>query len=192
MKTLVWLRHDLRLQDNPALYRASESAEGVVAVYLLCAEYVERHAIAPVKLDFVRRHLHILAPRLAELGIPLVVARVDKATEIPPRLLDIARQFDCRQLFFNAEYPLDELNRDRAVADHLRGQGVAVKRFHDRVIVPPGMLRNGQGEPYKVFTALIIPRFANTARCRRIPKPFPGGQIRLHFSNGVTGRPVFL
>lgn len=178
MKTLVWLRHDLRLQDNPALYRASESAEGVVAVYLLCAEYVERHAIAPVKLDFVRRHLHILAPRLAELGIPLVVARVDKATEIPPRLLDIARQFDCRQLFFNAEYPLDELNRDRAVADHLRGQGVAVKRFHDRVIVPPGMLRNGQGEPYKIFTAFKKKWLQTVMPLHLQPLPVPVRQVQ--------------
>ncbi len=153
MKTLVWLRHDLRLEDNPALYRASELGEGVVAVYLLCAEYIERHTIAPVRLDFIRRHLQIMAPQLAALNIPLVTTAVDNAAEIPERLLQLAQEHHCEQLFFNAEYPLDELNRDRAVAEHCRAQGMTVKRFHDRVIVPPGMLRNGQGEPYKVFTA---------------------------------------
>ena len=153
MKTLVWLRHDLRLEDNPALYRASELAEGVVAVYQLCTEYIERHTIAPARLDFIRRHLQILAPQLAKRNIPLVVARVDHAADIPQQLLQIAQQNACTQLFFNAEYPLDELQRDRAVAEVCREQGMIVKRFHDRVIVPPGMLRNGQGEPYKVFTA---------------------------------------
>ncbi|HSX86201.1 MAG TPA: deoxyribodipyrimidine photo-lyase, partial [Cellvibrio sp.] len=153
MKTLVWLRHDLRLEDNPALYRASELDEGVVVVYLLCAEYIERHTMAPARLDFIRRHLHILAPQLAKRNIPVVVAGVDHAADIPEQLLQIAQQHKCTQLFFNAEYPLDELQRDHAVADVCREQGMTVKRFHDRVIVPPGMLRNGQGEPYKVFTA---------------------------------------
>ncbi len=172
MKTLVWLRHDLRLEDNPALYRASECADGVVAVYVLCGEYIDRHTVAPVKLDFIRRHLHILAPQLSALHIPLVVVLVDQAAAIPQRLLQIARAYDCAQLFFNAEYPVDELQRDRAVADYCRAQGMAVKRFHDRVIVPPGMLRNGQGEPYKVFTA-FKKKWLQTVMPLRL-QPLPG------------------
>src|SRR5690606_24296668 len=57
------------------------------------------------------------------------------------------------QLFFNAEYPLDEVARDKSVVAAFRSAGLETKRFHDRVLVPPGRVRNGQGEAYKVFTA---------------------------------------
>lgn len=153
MKTLVWLRNDLRLNDNPALFRGCETGDGAVAIYVICAEYIERHAIAPVRLDFVRRHLQVLLPQLAAIHVPLLVECVDKAAEIPALMLGIARQYGCERLHFNAEYPLDELARDREVAALLREHGFAVKRFHDRAIVPPGLIRNGQAEPYKVFTA---------------------------------------
>lgn len=153
MTALVWLRHDLRVHDNPALFKAAESGQGVVAVYVHCDAYVRLHTIAPVQLDFVRRHLHIIAKDLASLNIPLLVIRVQKPAEIAPELLRIAQRVQAESCYFNAEYPVNELNRDLAVNQLLRDNGIHVKRCHDRCIVPPGMIRNGQGDPYKVFTA---------------------------------------
>jgi deoxyribodipyrimidine photo-lyase len=153
MTALVWLRHDLRVHDNPALFKAAESGQGVVAVYAHCDAYVRLHTIAPVQLDFVRRHLHIIAKDLASLNIPLLVIRVQKPAEIAPALLRIAQRVKAEFCYFNAEYPVNELNRDFAVNQLLRDNGILVKRCHDRCIVPPGMIRNGQGDPYKVFTA---------------------------------------
>lgn len=152
-RTLVWLRNDLRLRDNPALYHAAEGGRGVVAVYVLCEAFVEQHEVAPVRLDFIRRHLEQLKTDLAARNIPLVLLRVRKAGEIPHQLLTLARREDCDTVHFNAEYPLDELNRDREVAEHFHEHDLHYKRFHDRVILPPGKVRNGQGEPYQVFTA---------------------------------------
>ena len=153
MTALVWLRHDLRMHDNPALFKAAELGQGVVAVYLHCDAYVGLHTIAPVQLDFVRRHVHIMAKELAKLNIPLLVIRVKKTTEIAPELLRIAQSVKAEHCYFNAEYPVNEWNRDLTVNQLLRDNGILVKRCHDRCIVPPGMIRNGQGEPYKVFTA---------------------------------------
>lgn len=153
MTALVWFRHDLRIYDNPALFKAAELGQGVVAVYVHCEAYVHQHTIAPARLDFVRRHLHILANDLASLNISLQVITVKKPAEIAPVLLHLAQQLQASHLFFNAEYPINELNRDLSVNQLLREQGILVKRCHDRCIVPPGMIRNGQGDPYKVFTA---------------------------------------
>jgi deoxyribodipyrimidine photo-lyase len=153
MTVMVWLRHDLRVRDNPALYKAAASGEGVVAVYVHCEAYVNLHTIAPARLDFVRRHLHQVEKSLAELNIPLELVRVAAPTGIAPALLALAQKWKVQHCFFNAEYPLNELNRDLAVNQLFRDHGIPVKRCHDRCIVPPGMIRNGQGEPYKVFTA---------------------------------------
>jgi deoxyribodipyrimidine photo-lyase len=176
LKTLVWLRNDLRLWDNPALYRAAETGSGVVVVYVLCEEYLTRHSIAPIRLDFIRRHLLMLAPQLADLNITFKVSLVAHSVEIPELLLKHAELEQCDQLFFNAEYPVDELQRDRAVTDLLRAHHLTVKRFHDRVIVPPGMIRNGQGDPYKVFTAFKRKWLQTVAPLSLQPLPGPQSQ----------------
>lgn len=153
MTALVWLRHDLRVRDNPALFKAAELQQGVVAVYIHCEAYVRLHTVSPVQLDFIRRHLYVMAESLAELNIPFELIRVTSPKEIAPALLQLACKWNVQHCFFNAEYPVNELNRDLAVNQLLRSEGILVKRCHDRCIVPPGMIRNGQGEPYKVFTA---------------------------------------
>lgn len=156
MTTLMWFRHDLRIYDNPALFKAAEQGRadnGVVAVYVHCESYVKRHVIAPAKLDFIRRSLHVLRKDLTALHIPLVLIKVKKPEDVGPALLKLVRSLAVSHCYFNAEYPVDELARDQQVNQLLGKEGVLVKRCHDRVIVPPGRIRNGQGEPYKVFTA---------------------------------------
>lgn len=152
-KRIVWFRNDLRVYDNPALFRAAEDQQGVLAVYFICQQMLADHVVAPARVDFIRRHLLQLKTDLAELNIPLLVLVVDKTAEITSHLKTLVEQHQIQELFLNAEYPLDEFNRDKQVSETLRAQGLVVKRFHDRVIVPPGMIRNGKGEPYKVFTA---------------------------------------
>ncbi len=153
MTAIVWFRHDLRVHDNPALFKAAELGMSLVAVYVHCESFVRLHTVAPVRLDFIRRHLHILQNELKQLNIPLRVIRVQKTVEIAPEILKLAQSVSASHCFFNAEYPINEINRDLAVNQLLREQGILVKRCHDRCLVPPGMIRNGQGEPYKVFTA---------------------------------------
>jgi len=153
MTTLVWLRNDLRVNDNPALFYAAESGEGVECVYLWCREYVKRHAIAPARIDFVRRNLLLLQQDLAKINVRLHLLQVSKAAEIPHQLLRLAQTLAAERLFFNVEYPLDERERDRVVVASFHSHGIETKFFHDRVMIPPGSLRNGKGEAYRVFTA---------------------------------------
>lgn len=153
LKRIVWFRNDLRVYDNPALYRAAEDKEGVLAVYFICRDMIKNHDVAPVRSDFVRRNLLLLSQDLKKLNIPLLVFNLGKSKDIASCLQKLAKKYQSEELFFNAEYPLDEFTRDQQVAATLRAEGVKVKRFHDRVIIPPGMIRNGSNEPYKVFTA---------------------------------------
>ncbi len=153
MAAMVWFRNDLRLRDNPALFKAAELGEGVLGVYIHCDAYVDRFPLGGARLDFIRRHLLILTKDLARLNIPLRVFRVAKVEDIPVLLRELASTYQVSHLFFNAEYPLDELHRDKAVNRLLTDAAVKVKRCHDRVVIPPGLIRNGQGGAYKVYTA---------------------------------------
>lgn len=57
-------------------------------------------------------------------------------------------------LFANMEYEVDELRRDTEIVT-LGGkskQKVRAMFVHDRLAVPPGTLKTGQGKPYGVFS----------------------------------------
>ncbi len=57
------------------------------------------------------------------------------------------------RIYCSREYPLNELNRDRAVAQTLDPLGVEITGFDDSVLVPPSNLNTGKGKPYTVFSA---------------------------------------
>lgn len=175
MPRLVWLRNDLRIHDNPALYHAGEAREGVVVLFTLCGEFIDRHSTAPARVDLVIRQLESLAADLAKLNIPLQAHYVARAIDIAPLLVEISQKHQCREVYFNAEYPLDERRRDEQVMAALKVQGVDSRVFHDRVLIPPGRIRNGQGAPYQVFTAFKRKwlELAMSVNFHTLPAPAP-------------------
>ena len=54
MKSLVWLRSDLRLNDNPALKDACIQSDEVHAVYIYSINQLEAHNDANVKIDLIK------------------------------------------------------------------------------------------------------------------------------------------
>lgn len=152
MTSILWFRRDLRLSDNPALHLACEQKQPVVAIYIHCESWVDRHDLSAIQLDFIREHLHLLRHDLQKKNIPLKVYKVKKAGEIPGLILSLVKEWSANRLYFNAEYPIDELNRDHAVNLLLQAHGISVKRCHDRVLAAPGQILNGQGDAYKVYT----------------------------------------
>lgn len=156
MKHLVWFRQDLRTLDNPALHHACHGHRGEVhACYLFSRDTVAHHSLGPARLAFIEQHLKLLSSRLSEIGIALHLLAVDRRQEIAPALLDFCRRLGIGRVFYNAEYPLDESRRDREVSRRLREADIAVNRYHDRVIVPPGMLKTAQGDMYRVYTPFM-------------------------------------
>jgi len=57
MKGLVWLRTDLRMDDNPALKNAFIECDEVVCLYFYSPKQLSKHNEANVKVDFLKRNL---------------------------------------------------------------------------------------------------------------------------------------
>ena len=83
MKSLVWLRSDLRLIDNPALMAACENHEEVHAVYIFSKNQLNSHNESNVKVDFIISNLFHLQKSLRELNIPLTVINSSGFEEDP-------------------------------------------------------------------------------------------------------------
>jgi deoxyribodipyrimidine photo-lyase len=153
MRSLMWFRSDLRTIDNTALSHAcSRSTRGVVGIFLVAPAQWRDHDWGESKVDFVLRNVAALAEELARLNIPLLIRRADRFADAPSTLLDIARDCRCDALFHNREYELNELRRDEQVVQTFNDASIAVESFDDQTILPPDLLRTGQGGWYTVFT----------------------------------------
>ena len=57
MKALVWLRNDLRMDDNPALREACKLSEEVHAIYIYSQNQNKEHNEANCKTEFFIENL---------------------------------------------------------------------------------------------------------------------------------------
>jgi deoxyribodipyrimidine photo-lyase len=163
MRPLVWFRSDLRIHDNTALHAASKKAtHGIVAVFCVTdKQWADSHEWGIPKADFVLRAAHSLQTTLAKLNISLRVILTPTYKQLPKALVDLARQSKCDALYFNDEHELNERRRDEAVQAAFNKAAIAVHRFNDATVFPPGSLLTQQGTLYTVFTP-----FKNTWRAR--------------------------
>lgn len=149
--SLIWFRSDLRLHDNRALEAATRRGP-TLAVYLRSLPHWQRHGHGANQLDFRARGVAALKRALAARNIPLLHRDIESFTEAPDALLAIARETGASALHFNHEYPVDEKQRDRAVAEAFAAAGLTAAGHHDAVAFAPGELLTGRGDFYSVFT----------------------------------------
>ena len=153
MRSLVWFRRDLRINDNPALHHAVEATkDGTVGLFVITPQQWLEHDDSPAKVSFWLRNLQALSESLEKLNIPLIIKTCDSFDEAAKIVIKVAKANDCEHLCFNREYEVNESRRDDAVMAACQKSNIAVQRFHDRVIVPPKEIATGDGNFYKVYT----------------------------------------
>jgi len=149
MRILHWFRKDLRLDDNTALSEADGDAQGnVVPFYASDPAWFARPDMAAVRVRFVLGALTDLAASVRARGSTLALAHGDPCEVV----VRAARQAHADAVYWNDEYEPALRERDERVERALRAAGVAVKRFHDRLLVPPGHAMTREGKPYTVYT----------------------------------------
>lgn len=149
---LVWLRSDLRLDDHPALHGAARARDGVVAVATLTPEQWRAHDAAPARIAFWLANLEQLRSALAARNIGLRVLSAPRFADLPAALLQLAREVDARALWFNREYPLDEVRRDEQVGAAFRAARIPVNTCAGDCVLQPGRVVTGAGACFRVFT----------------------------------------
>lgn len=166
--TLVWLRYDLRLADNPALAAASAAAGPIAALYIHETDTGLRPIGAAARW-WLHQSLVDLAPRLARLGIPLLVRRGDSA-----KVLDaVLAETGARAVHWNRRYAPAERAVDEAIKTDLSSRGFTATSHPGNVLAEPWTVETGQGKPYSVFTP-----FWKSLRDRPIARPLPAPAAR--------------
>ncbi|MDF2177590.1 deoxyribodipyrimidine photo-lyase [Aliiglaciecola sp. CAU 1673] len=179
MSALVWLRSDLRTGWHSPLHYALENHQQVKLLFILTPGQWASYGLAKCKLDMLARRLQFLRGQFAEKGLPLHLLTVESNADIPDTLADFCLAQGIQDLYFNAEYELDERRRDRAVKARLQKNDINIGVFHDTCMVRPDQVLNQQGAPYKVFTP-YFKVWLEQLQTQGIPpgKPsFPGKRI---------------
>ena len=147
MRILFWFRKDLRLSDNVGLHQASLDGD-VVPFYASEPSLLARPDIAATRVRFVLGALADLSAACERAGSALALDHGEAVDTV----LRAAQACRADAVYWNDEYEPSLRARDDAVERVLRAAGLRVRRFHDRLLVPPGMVLNKAGEPFVVYT----------------------------------------
>ncbi|KPY53478.1 deoxyribodipyrimidine photo-lyase [Pseudomonas syringae pv. syringae] len=148
---LIWLRSDLRAQDNTALTAAMERGP-TLAVYLLSPAQWRSHDDADCKVDFWLRNLVELEKALGELNVPLLIREADTWDKAPEVLATLCTQLKVEGLHLNQEYGINETRRDQAVQKAMEKAGVHFNSYLDQLLFKPGSILTKTGNYFQVFT----------------------------------------
>lgn len=145
--TIVWLRDDLRLADNPALAAAAELGGPVVVVYVLDEVSPGIRPLGGASRWWLHHSLKALSESMQALGGNLVLRRGDAASEISA----LADELDAGAVYWNRRYTAArELDAD--LKQSLRARGRGAHSFHANLLFEPWTVTTAEGNPYRVFT----------------------------------------
>lgn len=148
MTTLVWMRRDLRLSDNPALSAAIALGGPVLPVFIYSPDEEQPWVPGAASRWYLQQSLRELQASLEQQGLDLELMTGPSAAG----LIKLAQQTGAGRVYWNSLYEPTILNRDQKVARELRAAGIRPEAFHDYALAAPGTITKADGNPYRVFT----------------------------------------
>ena len=144
-----WLRRDLRLHDNTALYHALKCGKPVLCVFIFDQAILSQlDDKKDRRVGFIHQRLRKLNTELEKSGSALIV-RYGTVPEVWKKLLD---EFPIRHVFANHDYEPYAIERDAMVNDVLRAKNISFLTFKDQVIFEKDEVTKDDGKPYTVYT----------------------------------------
>lgn len=146
--TIVWLRQDLRIDDNPAIAAAIERGGPVIPVYIWAPEEEGAWPPGAASRWWLHQSLRALDDSLHKRGSVLVLRRGPAVRA----LRDLLREAGGSAVFWNRRYEPAALAHEKEVKKALSGDGFKVRGFNGSLLLEPQDVLTRQGTPYKVFT----------------------------------------
>jgi deoxyribodipyrimidine photo-lyase len=163
--TLLWLRQDLRLADHPALTAAAAKGP-IIAIYILDDETPVSWKWGAASRWWLHHNLENLSQKL-----PLILRR-GKSDQV---IAEILNETGATSLHFTRDYAPWSGALEARVKSACEKAGADCHRHKGFLLHEPEDIRNGSGEPYKVYTPYSRACFA--VGTPRDLKPVPKFEI---------------
>ena len=147
--SLVWLRRDLRLEDNAALYYALKEGRSVLPLFIF-----DTHILHPLevkedmRVTYLYQRVLDLKSKLESMESSLLV-KYGSPMDVFSQLVT---EYSIERVYFNRDYEPYARERDGRVSRWLREHGVQVRDYKDQVIFEKDEVVKQDGSPYTVFT----------------------------------------
>jgi deoxyribodipyrimidine photo-lyase len=162
---ILWLRHDLRLDDHPALTAAVASGHPVLPLYVWAPESEGGWPPGAAARWWLHHALTDLAQPLARRGSRLLVAQGDPLAVLEGLIV----QTGARGVYWTRRYDGVAVTRDARIESQLTALGREARSFPGSTLHEPFEVRNRAGAPFQVFT----PFFRHLLSLGDPPRPLP-------------------
>ena len=139
---IVWLRRDLRMADNPALYEAAKEGP-VIAVYVLDDDAPKHHKMGGASRWWLHHSLESLSKSLGQRNALLILRRGDAVEQ----LTKLAEETGAEAIHANRHYEPWWRKAQGKLEKKLD-----LKLYDGVYLFPAGHVTTGSGDPYKIYT----------------------------------------
>lgn len=147
--TVFWFRRDLRLADNHGLYKALESSENVLPIFIFDTEILSKLENKEDKrVDFIIQTLQVLNQYLEKSGKSIKVLH-GKPLAI---FKELSEQYNLESVFCNEDYEPSAIKRDEEIKDFLNQKNINFYAFKDQVHFHKDDILKSDGTPYTIYT----------------------------------------
>jgi deoxyribodipyrimidine photo-lyase len=167
--SLLWFRHDLRLNDNPALLAAVCQRGPVIPVFIWSPKEEGCWQPGAASRWWLHQSLAQLDLSLRRRGSRLIIRR-GPTLEAIRELMD---QSGATAVYWNRRYEPTLISRDRSVQAAVRRDGLIAESFNGGLLFEPWTVRTQNGQPYQVFSAFW-------KACLGQPEPAPPADAPSH------------
>lgn len=157
--TVVWLRDDLRMTDNPALRHAGDDGD-IVVLYVLDEQSEGVRRIGGAARWWLHHSLTALGEAVAHAGAQLVLRRGAAIDVVPAVVADA----EADAVVWNRRYGGGEREIDAAIKEWAGRHDVEAHSFAANVLHEPWTITTGAGEPFQVYSPFL-------RACQRAAEP---------------------
>lgn len=147
--SICWLRRDLRLFDNTALFHALKSQYPVLVLFIFDKLILEQLTDKSDKrVNFIHQALAKINDELVQNGSSLYVLHDNPVSAFA----NICEQFEVEEVYTNHDYEPYATERDSRINEVLAANQIPFYTYKDQVIFEKSEVMKSDGSPYTVYT----------------------------------------
>lgn len=145
---ICWLRRDLRLEDNHALYEALQSGLPVLIIFIFDKQIIDNLPKFDKRLIFIYENIYKIHQKLQEYqsGIKTFCGNPFQVWE------EIIKKYNVKAVYTNHDYEPYAIERDYKIHQLLTKNGISFYTFKDQVICEKNEILKEDGKPYTIYT----------------------------------------
>jgi deoxyribodipyrimidine photo-lyase len=145
---IIWLRRDLRLEDNTALKHSLAGGIPVLVVYIFDTGIIDELPGDDPRIGFIYETLSGINNQLLKSGSSLLILKGNPET-IWRRL---TKSYEINSVFINKDYDPYSVSGDLKIETILKKKEIPLFRYKDQVIFEEKEILKSDQKPYTLFT----------------------------------------